>query len=166
MKRIKSRQILARSTQSGAAAIEFALIFPLMLAVVYGGMVYSYVYFLQQSINFAAQQGVQAAVSVPPTSDPAADLAKRTGLADGVRSSTLSWLPGDQASRVSSSAPTTGGCPGAPAPSANTFTYLVSFTLSGGTGGALFPTLVNLPMGLGSIPPLPATLTACAVAFT
>lgn len=165
MKRIKPRQVpLAHSMQSGTAAIEFALIFPLMLAVFYGGLVYSYLYFLQQSINFAAQQGVQAAVSVPPTSDSAADLTKRTNLANAVRTNLLGWLPGDQSTRVSASTPT--GCPGAPAPGANTFTYLVTFTLSGGATAALFPTLVDLPMGLGTIPPLPATLTACAVAFT
>lgn len=165
MKRIKSRQILARSMQSGAAAIEFALIFPLMLTVVYGGMVYSYIYFLQQSINFAAQQGVQAGVSVPPTSDSAADLKKRTDLADQVRRNALGWLPGSQSTRVSSSSPAA-GCPGAAAPGSNTFTYLVTFTLSSDKVTALFPTLLNLPMGLGTVPPLPATLTACAVAFT
>ncbi len=43
---------------------------------------------------------------------------------------------------------------------------MVNFTLIGGTGGSLFPSLVNLPMGLGTIPPLPTTLSACAVAFT
>ncbi len=116
MKRIKPRQILARSAQSGCrAAIEFALVFPLLLAVVYGGLVYSYVYFLQQSINFAAQQAVQAAVSVVPTNDAAADLKARTALANTVEATTLSWLPGTQFALVSTSAPTA-GCPGTPVP--------------------------------------------------
>ncbi len=164
MKRIKPRQILARSAQSGSAAIEFALIFPLMLAVIYGGLVYSYVYFLQQSINFAAQQGVQAAVSVVPTNDAAADLKARTTLANTVEANTLSWLPGTQITNILPSAPAS--CPGTANPVPNTFSYMVQFTLIGGPGGTLFPSLVNLPMGLGTIPPLPAVLSACAVAFT
>ncbi len=164
MKQIKPRQRLARPAQSGASAIEFALIFPIMLAIVYGGLVYSYVFFLQQSVNFAAQQGVQAAVSVAPTANAAADVTARTNLADTVAKNSLSWLPGDQFGRVSTSAPAN-GCPGGTTPAANTFSYMVNFTL-GGAGGALFPSLVSLPMGLGTVPPLPATLTACAVAFT
>lgn len=167
MKRIKPRQILARPMQSGASAIEFALIFPILLAVVYAGVVYSYVYVLQQSINFAAQQGVQAAVSVVPTANAATDLTTRNKLAQAVVTSTLSWLPVGQVGLVSSSGSTT-ACAGAPANNAtgSLFSYTVNFALGGGTAGSLFPSLVNLPMGLGTIPPLPATLSACAVAFT
>jgi Flp pilus assembly protein TadG len=166
MKPIKPRKILACSRQSGASAIEFALVFPLMLAIVYGGVVYSYVYVLQQSINFAAQQGVQAAISVVPTANAATDLTARTTLAHSVVMSSLSWLPGGQAGLVSTAAAVV--CPGAPAPAGTgtTFSYTVNFALGGGTAGSLFPSLVNLPMGLGSIPPLPTTLSACAVAFT
>ena len=171
MKQIKPRRELARTAQSGASAIEFALIFPIMLAVGYAGLVYSYVYLLQQSIDFAAQQAAQAAVSVVPTSNSAADLSKRTTLANSVLTSTLNWLPGDQAGRIATTVPA--NCPGSPTPVSNTFVYQVNFALSGGTNSvsgnanqALFPSLINLPMGLGTIPPLPANLTACAVAFT
>jgi len=104
-------------------------------------------------------------VSVVPTNDAAADLKARTTLANTVEANTLSWLPGTQVALISTSAPTA-GCPGTTNPGANTFSYMVSFTLIGGAGGSLFPSLVNLPMGLGTIPPLPAVLSACAVAFT
>jgi len=164
MKPILSCRMPARSAQSGAAAVEFALIFPLMLVTAYASIVYSYVYFLQQSISFAAQQGVQAAVSVVPTNSTAADSASRTTTANAVAMNTLTWLPNTQFTRVTTTEPAV--CPGETAPGVPTFSYMITFTLSGGTGGALFPTLVNLPMGLGTVPPLPTVLTACAVAFT
>lgn len=148
-----------RRLQSGAAAIEFALVFPLLIALVYGGVVYSYVYFLHQAINFAAQQGAQAALSVVPTSNAASDAATRLSRADAVAKNVLSWLPAGQAGRVSTAA--TGSCT---APSGvSGFTYQVTFDLT--SGGALFPSLLALPMGIGTIPPLPSTLVACAVAF-
>lgn len=160
MKGKTSRQKGWRRTQSGAAAIEFALVFPLLIAMVYGGLVYSYVYLLQQSINFAAQQGAQAALAVVPTSNSANDAGQRLAKANVVALATLTWLPASQQSRVSTAA--SGGCtlPGG----VNGFIYQVNFDLGG--GGGLFPALAALPFGLGSIPPLPSSLVACAVAFT
>lgn len=160
MKRIKPRQNPTRSPQSGAAAIEFAFIFPVLLAVIYGGMVYSYVFFLQQAINFAAQQGAQAAVAVAETGT-STDQTNRANQANAVAMNALNWLPGGQVGLVTTTPGTT--CPGM-AGVANTFSYTVNFNLSG-TGGPLFPSLVNLPMGLGTIPPLPAVLTSCSVAY-
>jgi Flp pilus assembly protein TadG len=149
-----------RLRQSGAAAIEFALVFPLLIALIYGGLVYSYVYVLQQAVNFAAQQGVQAALAVVPTSNTGNDSGNRMINADKVAKSTLNWLPSDQLTRVTTSA--SGSCT---VPSGTTgFTYQVSFDLSG--SGGLFPAIVALPFGLGTIPPLPTSLVACAVAFT
>jgi len=164
MKPILSCRIPARPAQSGAAAVEFALVFPILLVVAYASLVYSYVYFLQQLISFTAQQGVQAAVAVVPTTSASADSASRTTQANAAGVNTLTWLPAAQFSRLAATEPAV--CPGETAPGVPTFSYEITFTLSGGTGGALFPTLINMPMGLGNIPPLPATLTACAVAFT
>jgi Flp pilus assembly protein TadG len=165
MKRIKPRQILRRSRHSGAAAIEFALIFPILLAVAYASLVYSYVFFLQQSINFAAQQGVQAAVAVVSTTDAATDAANRQTQARNVALSILSWLPPTQVSLVST--PAVSICPGTTTSNQNTFSFEVEFALGGGTATSLFPSLVNLPFfGGSSVPPLPNTLMACAVAFT
>lgn len=163
MKPITLRRSLARRLESGASAIEFAIIFPVMLAVAYAGLVYAYIYLLQQSINFAAQQGVQAAVAVVPTGSPAADQQSRLNQAEAVRKGTLNWLPGGQAGRISAQSPNT--CPGAPSPGSNTFVYQISFAVSGGGNTALFPSLVNLPW-VGTVPPLPTTLIACAVGYT
>jgi Flp pilus assembly protein TadG len=149
-----------RRRQSGASAIEFALVFPLLIALIYGGLVYSYVYVLQQAINFAAQQGVQAALAVVPTSNGANDSSNRMRNADLVAKSTLNWLPTAQLSRVTTSASGTCTVPSG----TNGFTYQVSFDLAG--GGGLFPAITALPFGLGTIPPLPGSLVACAVAFT
>jgi Flp pilus assembly protein TadG len=162
--RRQRRGIAAPWTQSGAAAVEFALIFPMMLAVGYASVVYPYVYFLQQSMNFAAQQAVQAAVAVVPTNSASTDSGNRLTQANLVSTSLLQWLPAAQLSLITKTAP--GTCPGTANPgNTPTFAYQINLALSGGAGGSLFPTLINLP-GIGNVPPLPATLTACAVAFT
>ena len=161
MKGKTSRQRGWHRAQSGASAVEFALVFPLLLAMTYGGLVYSYVFLLQQSINFAAQQGAQAALAVVPTNNSANDASNRLTKADLVAKSTLSWLPASQQGRVSTQA--SGNCTPLPA-GVNGFIYQVNFDLGG--GGGLFPTLTALPFGLGNVPPLPTTLAACAVAFT
>ena len=137
-------------------------------------MVYTYVFVLQEAITFSAQQGAQAAVAVVQQSNSGATTAARKVQADNAALSALSWLPGSQYSRVSTSAPTTttaclnGNTP--PSPPANSFIYQVSFNLggnagSGGTVQPLFPTLGTLPL-VGNISLLPGTLTACAIAFT
>src|SRR5258708_37699419 len=53
-------------TQRGAAAVEFAFVFPVLFLLIYGVIVYSYIFVLQESINYAAQQAAEAAVAVEP----------------------------------------------------------------------------------------------------
>ena len=50
----------------GAAAVEFAFVFPVLFLLIYGVIVYSYIFMLQESINYAAQQAAEAAVAVEP----------------------------------------------------------------------------------------------------
>lgn len=163
MNDISGTQRHPRQRHSGASAVEFALIFPVMFAVAYAAIVYSYVYLLQQSVNFAAQQGAQAAVAVVPQSDIATTTAKRLSNASLAVTNTLSWLPVDQTTRVSVSSPSDCGNGTTPV-AGSSFVFRVNFDMGSGTG-ALFPTFFNLPM-IGTIPPLPATLVACAVAIT
>ena len=137
--------------QSGATAFEFALVFPLLVGILYSTIVYSYVYVLQQSINFAAQQGAQAALAVVPGTTGVTQY----GQANTAVTNDLGWLPTAQLARVSvpAGAP---DCLGA----AGYFPVEVDFSL--GTGAnALFPALLSL-FGAASFPPLPTTLIACA----
>lgn len=134
--------------QRGATAVEFVLLFPLMFAIVYGGIVYSYVYVVQQAINFAAQQGAQAALAVVPSTTATATQQARLNSATTVAKATMKWLP----NKVT--IPTT---PGNCATQASTFTFEVDFAPTG-----LFP-MVTLPL-VGTFPPVPATMYACAIA--
>ena len=69
-----------RHDRRAVSAVEFALIFPLVFAIVYGGICYGYIYFLQQRINFIAQEAVRAAIAVAPGDDAGAYLAAAQNL--------------------------------------------------------------------------------------
>ncbi|BBA32518.1 uncharacterized protein sS8_0553 [Methylocaldum marinum] len=56
--------------QKGAAAIEFALVFPLFFILFYGIVAYSLVMTLDQSLTHAAAEGARAAVAVDPAAFP------------------------------------------------------------------------------------------------
>jgi hypothetical protein len=60
----------ARRGQSGAAALEFAFILPLLLFLIYGMVIYAYVFIVQEAITFAAQEAAEAAVKVDPAQSP------------------------------------------------------------------------------------------------
>lgn len=136
---------------TGAAAIEFAFVFPMLFAIIYGTVVYGYVYFLQQRINFAAQEAVRAAVSVAPLSSTSAYCAALQVQAN--QAIVLNFTSGG------------GTLPAALTPNfiCDTTNGQLTITLTYSlTTPTLFPT-VTLPMGIGAIPPLPAALIARAV---
>lgn len=54
-----------RRRVSGVAAIEFAMVFPLLLAVVLGIVYYGMVLTLQQALTLAAEEGARAALRYP-----------------------------------------------------------------------------------------------------
>ena len=151
-----SNRAQARRWQQGASAVEFAFVFPVLFLLVYGVIVYSYVYVIQQSITYTAQHSAEAAVSVDP--NPSATLdARITTQVRALANAQLSWLPANQQARVL-------GAAGAG--------VLVQFSTVNGSDIVqvtlkfdlvnLFPTLV-LPF-VGSIPPLPTQLQAQAIA--
>ncbi len=55
------------SRQRGAAAVEFALIFPVLFLFTYGTIAYGFAFYVQQSLNFIAEEAVRAAVAVDPS---------------------------------------------------------------------------------------------------
>lgn len=138
---------------TGASAIEFVFVFPLLFAIIYGTVAYGYIYFLQQRINFIAQEALRAAVAVAPSSNGANYLAAiNAAVAQSVTNNFALAGSGVPAALTFTVAPINAAT--------NTLSILVTYNL---TTPTLFPTVV-LPMGVGTIPPLPATLVATAAA--
>ena len=152
-----SSKPLGQRSQHGASAVEFAFVFPILFLLVYGVIVYSYVYVLQQSITYTAQQSAEAAVAVNPF--PSTDL--NTRIEQRVRAvavQSLNWLPANQRMRVI-------GASGEKVQVAfetiDTNQNVVKVTLEFDVPG-LFPAL-ELPL-VGSVPPMPSRLRAQALA--
>ncbi|MGM0449431.1 MAG: TadE/TadG family type IV pilus assembly protein [Pseudomonadota bacterium] len=55
-----------RIGQRGAAAIEFALVFPLFLLVLFAVVVWSTFFFVQGAVDYAARESVRASLAVDP----------------------------------------------------------------------------------------------------
>ena len=136
---------------TGASAIEFAFVFPLLFAIIYGTVTYGYVYFLQQRINFIAQEALRAAIAVAPTNNNTSYLAAiNAAVFEAVTSNFTLAGTAVPAALTFAVSPINAAT--------NTLSILVTYNL---TTPTLFPQVV-LPMGIGSIPPLPATLQATA----
>lgn len=153
------------TSQSGATAVEFALVFPILFLLMYGMIVYAYIYVIQQSLHYAAQEAAEAAVAVPEGLD-AALLRQRS--AQQTASRVLGWLPCGQKRRVIDECDNSGtlvrveqqpqGCEWCP-PDSHGFRVTLRFRMD--EPDWLFP-VVNLPI-VGPVPPMPRTLTAVAV---
>ena len=78
--------------QKGAAAIEFALVFVIFFAVLYGVVSYSLPLLLVQSFNNATAEAVRRSMAVDP--DPAASYKDKVEtLAKSVLKEKLTWVP-------------------------------------------------------------------------
>lgn len=141
--------------QRGAAAVEFAFVFPVLFLLIYGVIVYSYVFVLQESINFAAQQAAEAAVAVEP--GVAGYDALATARARSMASRVLNWLPQSQQTRVLGETGDKVEVSFSNAGDSDVVQVRLRFSLPG-----LFPVL-NLPI-VGEVPRLPLQLIAQAVA--
>jgi len=144
--------------QRGASAVEFAFVFPILFLLVYGVIVYSYVYVIQQSITYSAQQSAEAAVAVTPVNDNAAYEAKIRTRVHAVALQSLNWLPANQLARLRGE---DGNVGTVAFETIDTDQSVVRVTLDFQVPG-LFPTL-TLPL-VGNIPPLPQRLRAQAIA--
>jgi Flp pilus assembly protein TadG len=138
--------------------VEFAFVFPILLFLIYGLVVYAYIFVLQESITFVAQQAAAAAVSVSPSQTAGAAQAQMATLAQSTATTYLSWLGTSQLARVTS---TVTFCPGAgltcPADGSNAVVVTVNFNMN--TPTPLFPVL---SFGSGQVPPTPALLSSTA----
>jgi Flp pilus assembly protein TadG len=158
--------------QSGATAIEFALVLPLLIALTYSLLVYPYVYVVRASLNYAAQQGAEAAIAIAPDPDEDEYRAQVTAHVQNVVAGALSWIQQgqrDAAIGAAGSRINVQFCDGDNQSSAycppvftgaTAVVVPVEFPLS---DMELFP-VMTLP-GIGTIPPLPDTLTGVGVAM-
>jgi Flp pilus assembly protein TadG len=88
--------IKVRSRQTGAAAIEFALLFLLFFVLFYAMVSYALVFMLQNAIVHAAEEGARAAISVDPLAYSSSSSYINNGIVPTVRSTvgnSLDWLP-------------------------------------------------------------------------
>ena len=153
----KQEMLQSRPRQRGASAVEFAFVFPILFLLVYGVIVYSYVYVIQQSITYSAQQSAEAAVAVNPS--PGGTLnARIEQRVRAVAVQSLNWLPSDQRTRVIGAA---GEKVQIAFETIDSDQSVVRVTLLFDVPG-LFPAL-TLPL-VGNIPPLPNQLRAQAIA--
>jgi Flp pilus assembly protein TadG len=67
----------SRNAQRGAAAIEFALVLPLLLTLVMGAIDWGWYFFIDQLVTNAAREGARAGSLVPPRPTSTAGQAER-----------------------------------------------------------------------------------------
>ena len=95
--------IKTRSRQTGAAAIEFALLFLLFFVLFYALVSYAFVFMLQNAFVHAAEEGARAAISVDPLAYSSSSSYINNGVVPEVRSTVgaaLDWLPSKAKSHV------------------------------------------------------------------
>lgn len=156
--------MLARSRQSGATAVEFALVFPMLFILFYSVVIYSYLFVLQESVSYAAQESAAAAHRVNPVGNENFD----ETVIQQVRAraaAVLDWLPDSQKARVLGAVACSGGEGGGGAGvevcidnATDVVQVNVRFDVLG-----LFPVL-SMPL-IGELPPLPDVLTGSGTAL-
>ncbi|MEX8194013.1 TadE family protein [Comamonas guangdongensis] len=86
-----------KNPQYGAAAIEFAILFPIFFLIFYAIVTYGLIFAAQQTLTLAAAEGARAAVRYPVaagggTLSQAAQLQARLAAACSTASVALDWL--------------------------------------------------------------------------
>lgn len=149
---------MAQKRQSGAAAIEFALLFLLFFVLFYALVSYSLAMLLRESFQHAAEEGARAAIAVDALAyaDDAAFLSE--GVTPQVRATVgnaLAWLPTQAKTHVLG------------ADNGNVQVAMVNKVLTVRvvyTGYGSAPLLPKLTFpAIGDVPKLPEDLTGSAV---
>lgn len=79
--------------QSGAAAIEFAIVFPLFFLIFYAIITYGLIFAAQQTLALAAAEGARAAVRYPSQKFPnISQLVARKTAACAIANGAVEWL--------------------------------------------------------------------------
>ncbi len=147
--------------QSGSVAIEMAFVFPILFMLSYGAIVYGYTFYLQQSVNFLAEEAARTALAnVDPTKVGSAD--SFAGAFDSAAKNQLAAYqalydaknPLKQAGVVTAVKPATATTSGF----LNVVVTLPTNSYVGVNGGFA---QIALP-GIGLFPPLPANLFGIA----
>lgn len=81
-----------RLREFGSAAVEFALVFPLLFTVLYGIVTYSVLLVAEQSLTLAAEEGARAALNYQRATNVADALSARSSNACNVASQATAWL--------------------------------------------------------------------------
>lgn len=76
----------------GSAAVEFALVFPLLFLALYGIVTYSVLFVAEQNLTLAAEEGARAALNYQSAANIAAALAARASNACTVANQSTAWL--------------------------------------------------------------------------
>ena len=131
--------------QKGAAAIEFALVFVIFFAVLYGVVSYSLPLLLMQSFNNATSEAVRRSMAVDPTATDYQGAVET--LAKKVLNEKLSWVPSAVKGNLMPSA------------TYNTTTKVLTASVSL-PATALTSIMPVLKLGTITVPNLPTNLTA------
>lgn len=70
VQKIRSRRVARR--QRGAAAVEFALVLPILMTVLMGAIDWGWFFYIDQLVTNAAREGARAGSVVDPSGDPVA----------------------------------------------------------------------------------------------
>lgn len=143
-----------RREEGGAAALEFALVFPLFFLLLYGLVTYGILFGIQLAMTTAAGDAARATVACDPT-DAEAHATCVAERARSVAEASLDWLPSRARQAILEGEGVqveleTGAAAGT--------RVRVTLRYAGYDAAPLLPVL-SLP-GLGAVPPVPSQLTA------
>lgn len=156
------RIITGARRQRGASVVEFAFVFPILFMLMYGTIVYSYVFVINESIHYAAKAAAESAVRVDPQAPDYEAVVRNT--ARSAASNTLAWMPASQRARFANQEDDLFGTVTieADVDGNQVVRVVLDFDVSQ-TAPAIFP-VISLPL-VGDVPPLPARMRASAVAL-
>ncbi|SEQ88508.1 Flp pilus assembly protein TadG [Solimonas aquatica] len=157
----------ARPEQAGAAALEFALVLPIFVAMLYGLINLGLVYYTQLAVSRAAEDGARAVDFLSNSSDytsvknevlnSLANSIVAPAASNGSYATRRSWLASNVLPQISVDSSLS--CAGVAASGSLRVRVVYPYSTSAGT--RLLPT-ITLP-GVGSDIGVPSTLIGCAV---